>query len=164
VQSEIAPAINATETALNETAEESLNATSLNETSPAINETLPVLNETMPVINETQPVLNETAPAANETETALNQTAPAINETASTNASANAAPTSGVFGTAESTERQVKQIGSTENQVFVIGGKTNSNEAFHINSESDPGKTLEVGTPIKAVRDLSGMFFSCNII
>ncbi len=59
---------------------------------------------------------------------------------------------------------QAMQIGSTENKVFSIGGKTGSNEAFQVNDLSGTKKTLEVGMPIKPVKDLSGMYFACNII
>lgn len=124
-------------------------------------------NETLVIVpNETQNVtadenLNQTV--QNEDVSVINETASAMNVTLQENATVpGAADSVAVAGGASQSEMSQTETG--DNSVFSIGGGLASGNLFQVNGNNDPQQLFEINLPTKPIKDVSKVFFACNII
>ena len=145
----------------------SMNNTTLNNTTAnsildlaAINDT--DLNDTNSVAAPNGSSLSE--PSANET--ATNDVVASQNLTSPANASAEVKPEDNLSGnvTENSQSAQESQEEVIEKTSFAIGAGLQSDKVFVVNGNAKPKQTFEAGIPIKPLRDISKMFFVCDIV
>lgn len=120
------------------------------------------LNETAnEVMNQTE--LNENIPAQNETVPVQNETVPAQNITVQENATLQAEPAIIAGPTAVASQPAVMQVGSPANSVFVIGVGPKSGEPAQIGGYGQT-QVHELGSPAKPVRNLGNIAFNFDVI
>jgi hypothetical protein len=133
--------------------------------SPSVqNETTPVQNETAAVQDDTASIKNETTAAQGITAAIQNETTMAQNATLPENITSDLVQVNDSLSRSKVAQPEGMSAESSENTIFAIGNDRGSKDFFPINGDGEPKKAYEIGLATKPIRDVSKMFFSCNII
>ena len=80
------------------------------------------------------------------------------------NATSEIIPANNASVTTEISQPNPTLVESPDNTIFAIKSGVESNDIFQISGEAEPRKAFLVSLPTKPIKDLSNMFFACNII